>query len=167
MCAFNLRWKPCLSSFWGLKEVLTLVLVVKCKLLWQGGEDLPRVDALHSGTGYQFSPHHWQAVLFCISLRYLGSPPKLASSCLGRFPTSAQSCCIPCFFLFWRWKCSTSTPVGQHQALVQAVRSSQLLEETTNTLILFSVLREQHPRPMCYLPIKVLISVVALWSYCS
>lgn len=43
--------------FLEVKEVLTLVLLVKCKLLWQGGEDLPRVDALHPHTGYQLSPH--------------------------------------------------------------------------------------------------------------
>lgn len=43
--------------FLEVEEVLTLVLLVKCKLLWQGGEDLPRVDALHPQTEYQQSPH--------------------------------------------------------------------------------------------------------------
>lgn len=117
--------------------------------------------------GVPAQPHNWQAVLSCISLCDLGSPPKLTSSCLGRIPISAQSSCIPCSFLFWRWKCSTSMSVGQHQALMQAVRRSQLLEEITNPLSLCSTaFPEQHPRPMCYLRIKVLISVIALWIYC-
>lgn len=99
---------------------------------------------------------------------WLCSSPKLTSSCLGTFPISAQYNCITCFFLFWRWKCRTSMPGGRHQGLVQAVRISQLLEEITNPWSLCStVLPEQHPRPMCYLRIKVLISVISLWIYCS
>lgn len=91
--------------------------------------------------GYRLGRRSWQEALFCIRLRDLSSPPRLTLPCLGSFPILAQSSCIPCFSTVLRWRCSTSTPMGHHQALVQAARLSQLLEEIFDTLSNKPVLR--------------------------